>query len=517
MKNFYNIKVLLVVCLFATFGFLQSCSDDEDEVNSGQVELLSFGPTGAKHGEKIKFIGHNLNKVESIEFVGASVAKTQFTSQSSDLIELVIPTAAEEGKITLKVSGGEDIVSKTVLSFEVPVSVASVTANAKPGTNITVTGNYLNWVDSVQFGSLQDSIVTTFVSKSMTELVVRVPLSAKTGSLTLFTGGTEPMVIETEQEININLPAVTALAPSPLKHGENLTITGTDLDLVKEVVFTGVGTAKTATFVSQSPTQIVVMVPDNASAGTLKLVAISGEEVTTTQSLTILLPNITNLTPNPIDPGVNLTITGTNLDLVKSVVFTGGTTVSTFVSRSATQLVVVVPANALKGALTLITNKNYQVSTTPVLNIKGNLPPLAALPFALFDDARRAGWGDWGWGGPSVWNVTDVVRQGTMAAKKTYDGSYDAIRLHGDAGVSMANYTGITFSVFGTPGTGGKNMNLVINQGYSSAYQFKIVEGEWTTYNITKAALGNPATIDDVLFQSAGWTGTVYYDHIGFY
>ncbi|MFB9863877.1 hypothetical protein EFA69_08850 [Rufibacter immobilis] len=432
MKNFYNIKVLLLVCLLVVVGLLTSCSDDEDDANTGQVELLSFGPTGAKHGQTIKIVGRNLTQVESVQMAGATVNKSQFTSQSSEMIELVIPASAERGRITLKTVDGQDIVSKTVLSFEVLVEISSVTESAKPGANITVKGNNLNWVDSVRFGSLPTT-VKTFVSKSMTELVLTVPLEAKTGTMIFYTGGTEPLVIETEEELTLTVPSISGFSPNPVERGSNLTITGTNLDLVKGVMFKGVS-----------------------------------------------------------EP------------------------VTSFVSRSETQLVVTVPKEANKGTVSIISYSGIEDISSATMEIVGDLPPLAALPYVLYDDARGSGWGDWGWGGPSVWNSTEKVREGTVAAKKTYDGSNDAIRVHSDTPLSMAGYTKITFSVFGGAGTNGKIMKLVINEQWSSPYQFPIVEGEWTTYTLDLSEIGSPATISDVLFQSAAWAGVVHYDHIGF-
>jgi hypothetical protein len=67
-----------------------------------------------------------------------------------------------------------------------------------------------------------------------------------------------------------------------------------------------------------------------------------------------MLPVATSFSPNPVKHQTNLTITGTDLDLAKKVFFTGVTSaLTTFVSQSATQLVVNVPAGAKKGTLTL--------------------------------------------------------------------------------------------------------------------------------------------------------------------
>jgi len=353
------------------FGFLTSCDNDEDGLpNNGQVMLLSFGPTGAKHGEEIRFIGYNLDKVESIELPGATVAKASFIEQTSELIRLTVPEEATEGYVTLKVNGGDDVVSKTQLSFDVPITVASVTSTVKPGNELTITGTKLNWVEGVVFD--QDT-VRQFVSQTPTQVVLQTPVTAKTGKLIIMGGGTEPSFIETEEDVVFTLPAVASLSPNTLNNGEDLTIVGTDLDLVKEVVFTGVGEAKVSSFVTKSATELVAKVPANATKGTLTLVAISGVEVTTTQELTLVLPAVTSLTPGAIKHGENLTITGTNLDLIKEINFTGVGTAKVvkdnFVSQSATSLVVTVPNNASKGTLKLVANSGAEVTTIQELTI----------------------------------------------------------------------------------------------------------------------------------------------------
>ncbi|WP_347158402.1 IPT/TIG domain-containing protein [Pontibacter chitinilyticus] len=387
MRNFYNLKLLLLLCLVLSFGILVSCNDDDDATpNTGQVELLSFGPTGVQHGEEIRFIGHNLNKVEAVELAGVTVNKADFIEQTSDLIRMIVPQEAMEGKVTLDVTGGEKVISKTVLSFNVPITITSMTEKAKPGTNITLTGTKLTWVEGVVFG--QDT-VDTFVNQTPTELVLQVPMTAKTGTLLILGGGTDPVAVETENELEVVLPQATSMSPNPINNGANLTIKGTDLDLVKEIHFTGVGDAIATTFVSQTPTQIVVKVPDNASMGKLTLVALSGVEVTTDEDLTLVLPAVTALAPNPVKHGDNLTITGTNLNLVDKITFVGvGEAVATkFVSKSANQIVVTVPDNASKGVLKLTAHSGVQVTSSLELNII--LPAITSLSPAPVDPGQN--------------------------------------------------------------------------------------------------------------------------------
>lgn len=379
MKKFYNYKLLLLICFIASLGFLTSCEkDSENTPSGGQVTLLSFGPTGAKHGEEIRFVGNNLSKVESIDLPGVSIAKANFLEQTDELIKLVVPEDAEEGTVTLKVNGGEDVVSKTILSFEVPITVTSFTNSAKPGTNITISGTKLNWVEGVVFGT---DTVKQFVSQTSAQIVLQTPLTAKTDKLLIIGGGTEPSFVETESEIVFTLPVITSFAPMTISNSENLTITGTDLDLVKEIVFTGVGAAKVSSFISKSPTELVVTVPANASKGKLMLVAMSGVEVTSSQDLTLVLPAVTAFSANSIRHGENITINGTNLNLVKEIKFVGvgeaKVVKANFVSQSATSIVVTVPNNASKGTLKLVSMSGVEVTTAQELTI--SLPVISTL------------------------------------------------------------------------------------------------------------------------------------------
>ena len=179
MKIIHNIRLLSLICLAMSIGIATSCNKEKD-AGSGNVVLLSFGPSGVKHGDQIKFIGMNMNKVTSIKLVGDSIPGSLFVEQTPELIVIVVPEKAERGLIILRTPEG-NIVSKTVLDLEVPVTITSIPASARPGDNITIQGTYLNWIKEIWF--TKDILVrdSDFVSKSLTELVVKVPLRARTG------------------------------------------------------------------------------------------------------------------------------------------------------------------------------------------------------------------------------------------------------------------------------------------------------------------------------------------------
>jgi len=338
----------------------------------------------------------------------------------------IIPQSTLEGYATLKTPEG-DIVSKTKINFNVPVKILTIPKTAKPGDNITITGQYLNWVKEIVFA--KDISETTFVSKSLTQLVVKVPQNARTGTLVVKTGGTKPLIIETDSILKVTLPAITSFAPNPALRGGNLTITGTNLDLVMGVLLKG-----------------------------------------------LTAP------------------------------------VTTFVSRSPTQLVFTIPALANKGVVTLVAYSTLTVSSTDKLLFVGDLPDLPPLGYAFYIDALENGTQNWGWGGPVDFSNTENVRDGNNAIKKTYDGSWDALSFHNN-GVATAPYTEITFSIYGQPGTQGKNISVMANWG--AAYVIAVQEGKWTEYKLTKANLGNPSTLSDFTFQAQGWAGIIYVDHVG--
>ncbi|MCC8411271.1 hypothetical protein LJ707_20185 [Mucilaginibacter sp. UR6-1] len=201
MKLTYHKPLFTVITGFMlVITMAMSCKNTDNEVNSGKVELLSFGPAGVKHGEQIRFIGNNLKKVTEIDLPGATVSSSAFVEQSDELIVITVPQETEKGLVTLKSADG-DVTSKTEIQFEVPVTITSVPATARAGDNITITGDFVNWVTSVQFSP--DILVEDFVSKSLTQIVVKVPAEAATGTVVFYTGGTKPLVIESENELVI--------------------------------------------------------------------------------------------------------------------------------------------------------------------------------------------------------------------------------------------------------------------------------------------------------------------------
>ncbi|WEK33411.1 MAG: IPT/TIG domain-containing protein [Candidatus Pseudobacter hemicellulosilyticus] len=419
------VSLALSVLLLA----MPSCKKDKSSDN-GLVELKSFGPAGVKHGEQIRFLGRNLDKVTAIVLGGATVDQKSFVFQTKDSIGLIVPQASVRGKAVLKTPDG-DITSKAFIDFEVGVTIADFPDHAKPGDQITITGAYLNWITGIKFA--RDTTVTQFVSVAHDQLVVTVPITAETGTLIFYTTGTEPLEIETETMLELTEPTLMSLSPNPVERGGVLTIQGTDLDLVESVSFAGVQTPITS-FASKSESEITVTVPENAGKGYVSIKSYSGITVTSTE----------------------------------------------------------------------------------VLLLAGDLPPLPAFPLALYTDGLENGFQDWSWTAGKDFGSNEQVRDGLKAIKATYgENGYEGISLHSDVGVSTAGYTKLEFSIYGSPGLDGKKLNLVVNGDWGNAYKSTIKEGEWQTITFNLADIGAPDPLKELIFQSDGWSGVLYIDHVG--
>jgi hypothetical protein len=510
-------RLLTVLCFVLPLSILTSCNKN-DEKKSGKVELLSFGPTGAKHGDTLRFFGNNLNKVTAIQFSGtnATVEQKDFKQQNTEEIKLIVPVGAEKGFVTLKTSDG-DLVSKTQFNLKVASSITAIAPpQARPGENITITGNFLNWVNRVTFA--RDKVVTTFVSKTINQLVVKVPDDAQTGPIVLSYQGTDSNFVQSTDTLKVTLPLITGISPNPVKHAADLTITGTNLDLVKKVYFNSVSTAVTS-FVSQSTTQLVVKVPGSTTKGVVKLEAASGVQTASSAELDVALPAITSMSPNPVDTLANVTITGSNLDLVSSVSFTGvNDAVTSFVSQSPTQLVVRVPGGSVSGKLTLfVKNSTLSVKSANDLSIIGSSVP----PIIIYDDAVTSAWNGWiggGWGGNKDYTNTTPVRSGSKSIKVEYTGSYGSPLQLGGANISLAGYKTFNLSIYGAPGSGGKTITIGLN-GTNGKYTFNVVEGAWTDLSIPLTTLTSDAALKEIWVQEySNATGyTIYVDNIGVY
>lgn len=388
MKRMKNINRTLGALLLGllTLGFLVVSCEKEDV--STEIVLKSFGPSPVLRGGDLKFIGENLDKVTAI-ILTDNVQVNTFKTKTPELLVITVPEETVDGYVTLKTPDG-DITTKTVLTISEPIEFTSFSpAEARPGEVVSIEGDYLNLIREVIFNNKKAVGDTAFVSQSRTKIEVTVPEDAQTGLIVISNGLEDPILVESTTELIVTTPAVTGFSPNPVKAGTTLTINGTNMDLAKEVIFSG--GSKVSSFALQELGKINLTVPADAKDGPVKLVAASLVETTSTEELVMVVPTISTMSPNPAKPGGSVTVTGTNMDLVTKVTF-GGNKTGTILSGNATEVVAGVPLDAVAGALTFTTAAGKTVTSPQSLGmIKPAITGISPLDVQVNNDITITG------------------------------------------------------------------------------------------------------------------------------
>lgn len=390
-----NIKIrfltILIALLYVSMSGIVfvSCDDDDDDQVSSEVSLLSYGPMPIARGAELRFIGTNFLQVKTVILPdGIEIPASEFTEHTETSIKLLVPQNAAVGFVQL-VTANETITSKTQMGYSEPISIDNFApAAVKPGQEITLTGDYLNLVKEVIFTSRVSVGDTLFTAQSRKELKLVVPAEAQSGPIAVSNGEADPIIITTTTDLTVTLPTLTAISPNPAKAGTALTITGTDLDLVKTVVFGG--NKNVTEFVSQTSTTMEVTIPADALDGSISIITDSNIKTDSEAELILVAPTIASVSPNPVKNGADLTITGTHLDLVSAVTFSGGVG-GTIVNQSATEIQVTVPDLAVTGPVTVSTLSNKSALSDELSLIKPTITSIEPMALIAGNDITLTG------------------------------------------------------------------------------------------------------------------------------
>ena len=133
-----------------------SSCDDGDELDTNQyvkgIALNAFGPSPVARGGELRFIGSNLNQVTAVSIPGCADI-TDITVVSTEEIRVTVPQTAEPGLVTLRTPSG-DITTISRLTYTEPVGFDAdpfSPSTIKPGSVLTISGEYLNLVTGVEF------------------------------------------------------------------------------------------------------------------------------------------------------------------------------------------------------------------------------------------------------------------------------------------------------------------------------------------------------------------------------
>lgn len=347
---------------------------------SEPIEISKITPITIKAGETLTIEGDYLNLIkEAIFFDNVVVEADNFLpGQSRKKLQVVVPDEAQTGKIIL--SNGEEIPIEVYSDSEISIVLPSITAfspeTIKPGKEITIFGKDLELTKTIMFSG--DKEVEEFtLNEDSTEITVATPPDIQDGTFKLIAKST--VEVESDNPLTTVMPSELAVAPETVKNGEDLTITGKDLDLVSIIKFNEIEAEITA----KSETEITVTVPEAASSVFAILETLSTKDINTPE-FSYIEPKITSFATTTLMAGTDLTVYGEDLDLIRQVVFPSAAKVVDVDPLSPTSFVVTVPSDATSGYVIFITVNETEVTPDFTLTITpADIPVITKSPSSI--------------------------------------------------------------------------------------------------------------------------------------
>jgi hypothetical protein len=373
MKLYKKLSVIAMACIALGGAVaITSCSDDEYSTQQfkGGVSLNSFGPSPVARGGELRFIGNGLSQINSVDIPG-SESITDIRVISDEEIRVTVPQDAQVGYVTLHYANGT-ITTKTKLTYTEPISIESVSPlKVKPGQTLTITGDYLNLIKEVCFSFLNDSVNVyegDFIAHERKLIKLVVPEEAVSGSVVISDAAEIPNMIYADDEIEVVLPAVeSAIDITKAKPGDLITITGTDLDLVRTIELPN-GNEVEFTLVDEN--KLTFVLPEDATDGSIVMLPASGVRIAIA-NIGMVVPTELVATPaTELRSGDEITIKGLNLDQVVSITFPNVSDAVAPTSVSSSELKVKWPDQAQSGDIIL----NLKSGKTVSLNIQTAKP-----------------------------------------------------------------------------------------------------------------------------------------------
>ena len=311
------------------------------------ISIENFTPATVLPGDELTIEGEYLNLIHEVIFADdVTVTEEDFITHERNMIKLLVPEEAQTGQIIL--SDGEELPNLIYSEEDLVVTLPSVETvvnkeNAKPGDVVEINGENL---DLVRQMLMPDGTKVEFTLTSPNIIEFILPENASDGDVVVVpASGVKVTVAHLTMAVPTNLVATPA---SGLRGGDEIVLTGLNLDVVTSLSFPGV--AENVQPASLSKKELTVVMPEAAQSGSLILNTKSGKQVSIV--IETLKPLVGSYNPSSIPAGESLLINGQNLDLVASVTFGGGQTVAVS-SSSASQLSMSVPMEAETGNIVL--------------------------------------------------------------------------------------------------------------------------------------------------------------------
>ena len=325
--------------------------ETKEELTINTPEATPIKDRNIKAGEILSIKGSSFDQIVSVKFEGATVNAADFKSQSVAEITVAVPAKATDGTFYVVTKSGIEVPVGNIITV-VPTQLVATPNPVKNGAELTITGKDMDLITGIAFPKAAESKLNKVET---TKVTATVPEDAQettkdgTGIILSLANGKTVQVAYT-----LVKPTVASCTPAAITAGEKTIIKGTDLDLVSSITFPG--DVEQTVEVKGTANTLGVTVPAACAGTDFKLNLKNGTTIEVKDMLTIKAatdPAIASINPGEAVAGSNITITGKNFQNIQNI-YIGSYKVNRYTSRTNTEIVCQVPANAEAGTYKIV-------------------------------------------------------------------------------------------------------------------------------------------------------------------
>lgn len=322
--------------------------ETKEELTINTPEATPIKDRNIKAGEILSIKGTSFDQIVSVKFEGATVNAADFKSQSVAEITVAVPAKATDGTFYVVTKSGIEVPVGNIITV-VPTQLVATPNPVKNGAELTITGKDMDLITGIAFPNAATSQLNKVET---TKVTATVPEDAQEGDITLSLANGKTVTVA----YTLVKPTVASCTPAAITAGEKTIIKGTDLDLVKSITFPGDVEQTVEKFAAQNANAIAVTVPAACAGTGFKLNLKNGTTIEVKDALSIKAatdPAIASITPGEAIAGSTITITGKNFQNIQNL-YIGSYKVNRYTSRTNTEIVCQVPANAEVGIYKIV-------------------------------------------------------------------------------------------------------------------------------------------------------------------
>ena len=322
--------------------------ETKEELTINTPEATPIKDRTIKAGEILSIKGSSFDQIVSVKFEGATVDAADFKSQSAAEITVAVPAKATDGTFYVVTKSGIEVPVGNIITV-VPTELVATPNPVKNGAELTITGKDMDLITGIAF---PNAATSELKKVETTKVTATVPEDAQEGDITLSLANGKTVTVA----YTLVKPTVASCTPAAITAGEKTIIKGTDLDLVKSITFPGDVEQTVEKFAAQNANAIAVTVPAACAGTGFKLNLKNGTTIEVKDALSIKAatdPAIASITPGEATAGSTITITGKNFQNIQNL-YIGSYKVNRYTSRTNTEIVCQVPANAEVGTYKIV-------------------------------------------------------------------------------------------------------------------------------------------------------------------